>query len=371
MCLYSYNTKPFVCDKDIVVYKLLKVNDNEFKTYYQDTSVSVDEVIKANGTLPEIPLDYSDNKIGKGVIHTYIRNNIKDVIKDDIYDDIYDDRVFAKSVIKAGTPFFVQFDMEEVATRELFISSEIIGCNNIDNKIDEITSNLRETHEIIYKLMREQIVGKDGVKVGDVLLSDRKTFVTPENITKDMSIIGVVGFINNDGIPHIISLYQEKKRWAARLPRRLASLTKSSRKYNPINIVNTYNEACNDFNGKKYTKNLFKRYSDRLDDIPALEYCVSYSTEGTKKGDWVFDSIGEVLQVIRNAYIINVTIDKINMINSNIKADKIVFGTHYWASSERSSPYAWVCFTVNAKCYGWFYKSHIFYVRPSLAIDVA
>ena len=77
MCLYSYKIKPFVCDKDIVVYKLLKVNDNEFKTFYQDTSVSVDEVIKANGTLTEIPLDYSNNKIGKGVIHAYIRNNIK------------------------------------------------------------------------------------------------------------------------------------------------------------------------------------------------------------------------------------------------------------------------------------------------------
>ena len=326
------------------------MNDNEFKTFYQGTSVSVDEVIKANGTLPEIPLDYSDNNIGKGVIHAYIRNNIKD--------DIYDDRVFAKSVIKAGTPFFVQFDMEEVATRELFISSEIIGCNNIDNKIDEITSNLKETHEIIYKLMREQIVGKDGVKVGDVLLSDRKTFVTPENITKDMSIIGVVGFINNDGIPHIISLYQEEKRWAEGYS-------------NPINIVNTYNEACNDFNGKKYTKNLFKKYSDRLDYFPALEYCVSYSTEGTKKGDWVFDSIGEVLQVIRNAYIINVTIDKINMINSNIKADKIVFGTYYWASAERSSPKAWSCNTANALCYKLNDKWYSYYVRPSLAIDVA
>ena len=350
MCLYSYNIKPFVCDKDIVVYKLLKVNDNEFKTFYQDTSVSVDEVIKANGTLPEIPLDYSNNNIGKGVIHAYIRNNIKD--------DIYDDRVFAKSVIKAGTPFFVQFNMEEVAARELFISSEIIDCNNIDNKIDEITSNLKETHEIIYKLMREQIVGKDGVKVGDVLLSDRKTFVTPENITKDMSIIGVVGFINNDGIPHIISLYQEEKRWTEDYS-------------NTVNVVNTYNEARNDFNGKKYTKNLFKKYSDRLDDFPALEYCVSYSIEGTKKGDWVFDSSGEVLQVIRNAYIINVTIDKINMVNSNIKADKIVFGTYYWASAERSSPYAWVCYTGNAKCYGWYYKRHSNYVRPSLAIDAA
>lgn len=351
MCLYSYNIKPFVCDKDIVVYKLLKVNDNKFKTFYQNTSVSVDEVIKANGTLPEIPLDYSDNKIGKGVIHAYIRNNIKDII--------YDNGVFAKSVIKAGTPFFVQFDMEEVATRELFISSEIINCINIDNKIDEITSNLKETHEIIYKLMREQIVGKDGVKVGDVLLSDRKTFVTPENIAKDMSIIGVVGFINNDGIPHIISLYQEEKRWAKDYS-------------NPINIVNNYNnEVCNDFNGKKYTKNLFKKYSDRLDDLTALEYCVSYSTEGTKKGDWVLDSSGEVLQVIRNAYIINVTIDKINMVNSNIKADKIVFGTYYWASAERSSSYAWVCYTGNAKCYGWYSKWHSRYVRPSLAIDVA
>lgn len=350
MCLYSHNIKPFVCDKDIVVYKLLEVNDNEFKTPCQGTSVSVDEVIKANGTLPEIPLDYSNNNIGKGVIHAYIRNNIKD--------DIYDDRVFAKSVIKAGTPFFVQFDMEEVAARELFISSEIIDCNNIDNKIDEITSNLKETHEIIYKLMREQIVGKDGVKVGDVLLSDRKTFVTPENITKDISIIGVVGFINNDGIPHIISLHQEEKRWAKDYS-------------NPVNVVNTYNEVCNDFNGKKYTKNLFKKYSDRLDDFPALEYCVSYSIEGTKKGDWVFDSSGEVLQVIRNAYIINVTIDKINMVNSNIKADKIIFASFYWASAETSQANAWYCSTDNADCYYGYTKWNIYYVRPSLAIDVA
>ena len=72
MCLYSYNIKPFVCDKDIVVYKLLKVHDNEFKTPYQGTSVSVDEVIKANGTLPEIPLDYSNNN---GYGSKYTNNN--------------------------------------------------------------------------------------------------------------------------------------------------------------------------------------------------------------------------------------------------------------------------------------------------------
>ena len=46
-------------------------------------------------------------------------------------------------------------------------------------------------------------------------------------------------------------------------------------------------------------------------------------------------------------------------------------GTYYWASAENSQTTAWVCNTGNALCGYWGGKWNSYYVRPSLAIDVA
>ena len=350
MCLCSHNVKPFVCDKDIVVYKLfVKDNDGKFVIPYQMKPIKLGEVMQANGTLPELPLDYSDNQIGEGVIHAYI--------KDDIIESVKNYGLFAKAIIKAGTPFFVQFGMEEIASRELFITEEIVEGNG---HYDEVFTNLKETREVIYNLMREQISSNNGVKVGDILLSDKKTFVSPDNIKKDMKIIGVVSYIRGNGQPHIVSLKQECHSWYKN--RYCDTL---------VNVVNSYNEAVNDFNGKEYTERLLKEVKNKLSDYPALEYCAEYFTEGTQKGDWVFDSTGEILQTIRNAYLVNVTIDKINKINPNIKAEPIIYGAFYWASAEYSQTYAWLCGTGNAGVGGNYGKWYSHCVRPSLSLDVA
>ena len=46
-------------------------------------------------------------------------------------------------------------------------------------------------------------------------------------------------------------------------------------------------------------------------------------------------------------------------------------GTGYWASAEYSQTVAWLCYTGNALCGNWDGKWISYYVRPSLAIDVA
>ena len=73
MCLYSQNIKPLVADTDIVVYKhLVKGCEGNVYTPHQDTQVTLGHKFVAKGKLPKLPKNYSNNKIGEGVIHAYI-----------------------------------------------------------------------------------------------------------------------------------------------------------------------------------------------------------------------------------------------------------------------------------------------------------
>ena len=345
MCLYSQNIKPLVVDTDIVVYKHLEKGfKGEVHTHHQGTKVTLGQKFIAKGKLPKLPENYSNNEIGEGVIHAYIdKTTAKSYLSQG---------EIVKAVIKAGTRFFVQFDMTEIAATEIVLDDDFHTYS--EEIVKEIEDNLDNTINVIYKLLREQNT-HNGVSVGDYVLSD-KSIVAPDALTKNMDVIGIISFFTKDGTPNVTALRQTMRVWGG--------MTNSA-----VNAVKSYEKVVEDFNGADYTKKLYETYKDRLDDFPAVKYCVEYETKGTKKGDWVFGSSGEILQTLRNAYLINRSIEKLNEVKGDCDyADKIIIGAYYWASTEYAGAYAWLCHTRYAPCSYWELKGISFYVRPSLAL---
>ena len=345
MCLFSQNIKPLVADTDIVVYKhLKKAYDGNVHTPYQGTQVTLGQKFVAKGQLPKLPENYSNNVIGEGVIHAYInKTSAKSYLSEG---------EIVKAVIKAGTQFFVQFDMIEIAATEIILDNDFQTYS--EETVKEIEDNLDNTINVIYKLLHEQNT-HNGVSVGDYVLSD-KSIVAPDALTKNMDVIGIISFFTKDGTPNITALKQAKCIWGRMVD-------------SAVNVVNSHEKSVEDFNGADYTKKLYETYKDSLDDFPTLKYCVEYETKGTKKGDWVFGSSGEVLQMVRNAYLINRSIEKLTNVNGDCGyADEIIIGTHYWASAEINRTNAWYCSAYDAHCNNWFHKWVSVYVRPSLAL---
>ena len=346
MCLYSQNIKPLVADTDIVVYKhLVKGCEGNVYTPHQDTQVTLGQKFVAKGKLPKLPENYSNNEIGEGVIHAYIdKTTAKSYLSQG--------EIIVKAVIKADTPFFVQVDMTEIAATEIVLDDDFQTYS--EETVKEIEDNLDNTINVIYKLLREQNT-HNGVSVGDYVLSD-KSIVAPDALTKNMDVIGIISFFTKDGTPNVTALKQTECIWGR--------MTDSA-----VNAVNSREKSVEDFNGADYTKKLYETYKDRLNDFPALKYCVEYETKGTKKGDWVFGSSGEVLQTVRNAYLINRSIEKLNEVKDDCGyADEIIIGMGYWSSAEYDGSYAWDCYTNVAYCYYSGLKRSIYYVRPSLAL---
>lgn len=345
MCLFSQNIKPLVADTDIVVYKHLEKSYNgEIQTPHQGTQVTLGQKFVAKGKLPKLPKNYSNNEIEEGVIHAYINK-----AKAECY---LSEGEIVKAVIKAGTPFFVQFDMNEIAATEIVLDNDFQTYS--EETVMEIEDNLDNTINVIYKLLREQNTC-NGVSVGDYVLSD-KSIVAIDALTKDMEVIGIISFFSKDGTPNVTALKQNRREWGR--------MTDSA-----VNAVKSYEKAVEDFNGADYTKKLYETYKDRLDDFTALKYCVEYETKGTKKGDWVFSSSGEILQTIRNAYLINRSIEKLNGVKGDCDyADEIIIGTFYWASAEANGTGARYCDTSYAYCGPCNLKGDSGYVRPSLTL---
>lgn len=338
MCLYSQNIKPFKAKRDIVVYKLLERKaGGRIVTPCQETEVELGKVFKAEGELPKLPENYLNNCVCGGVIHAYID---EETIKNH-------DGTFVKGIVKAGTPFFVQFDMEEIAAAEILLDDHFIN-----NESESVSVNLKEIHSTIYDIMREEYANSNGVKVGDYVLSD-KTFVSPDKLTDNMDVIGIVSFFYNDGRAHITALKQSKLEW--------------SDNKTIDNKIDEYEDVYNDFNGKIYTERLANKHEKSISEYPALKFCVDYETNGTDKGDWFFDSTGELVQTIRNIYLINVSVKKLREIKGDDYADYIELYNWYWALAEDSQYCAWGCDTSSAHV-NFSGKWYTGWVRPAFAI---
>ena len=348
MCLVSQNIKPLVSNKDIVTFKVLekKCAKNGYVTPFRETAVSLNKVMKANDDAIELTDEYLFHQIEGGAIHSCIAvSHIVEILETG--------RVVVKCIIKAGTPFYVGIDFTDIASTELFITDEIIP------EVNECKEVLEETRQEIYNLVREETAKEykgNVVKIGDILLSDRKTFVSPDNLNSNMMPIGIVSFFYADGKPHITALNQKRCTWG--------------NCSEPVNVVDTRYDAYNNFDGYNNTKRFIEKHKNDLKQFESFMYCNEYKTEGTESGDWFFPSTGEVLHTCRYLYMVNVAIAKIRELFPNMEVKEFTYGTYYWASAEYSQAFAWYCNTGNA---GVYYNSkwNSNYVRPSLALDVA
>lgn len=287
MCLITHNIKPLVADKDLTVFKaFIRTKDGKLETPFYHLKTDYGENMVANGEIDELPSDYSINSLGRGLIHSFI------ILKDLSWTK--KGMVFVKATIKAGTEFYVSFNGAEIASKELLISKEDENRYYDINSKEEV---LKETRKAVYEVMRNETIGNEGVRVGDVLLSD-KTFAKPGFLTEEQKqeAIGIVGFIRTDGTPHAIALKQKRCEWSK----------ECENEPNYIYDVD-YSEPASDFNGKENTAKLVGIFNEDLACHPALEYCAKYETKGTKAGDWHLLSSGEMLQTMRNKFIIGMT----------------------------------------------------------------
>lgn len=348
MCLVSQNIKPLVSNKDIVTFKVLEKNyeKNGYVTPFRDVVVYLNKLMKANNDVIELTDDYSRNRIEGGAIHSCIAvSHIDEILETG--------RVVVKCIIKAGTPFYVGFNFTDIASTELFITDEIIP------EVNECKEILEETRQELYNLVREETAKEykgNVVKIGDILLSDKKTFVSPDNLNSNMMPIGIVSFFYADGKPHITALSQNRCTWG--------------NCSEPVNVVDTRKETYDNFDGYNNTKRFVEKHKNDLKQFESFMYCNDYKTEGTESGDWFFPSTGEVLHTCRYLYMVNVAIAKIRELFPNMGVQDFIYGPFYWASAEGSQAIAWYCSTRYALVH---YRSkwHSSFVRPSLALDIA
>lgn len=338
MCLYPHNTKPLVSEKDLIVYKELTVKDRQLFTPYQDTPVNYCDNMVADGEMPTFSEEDYKIEVGPGMVHSYLYLETGKLM---YYEkSLFSRTLYVKAVIKAGTPFFVSFDGTSIASRELELT-------DVCGKTIEIIKNLRKTREEIYNLLREQQVAENGARVGDILLSD-KTYCEPDKVPNKQEAIGIVAFIRN-GKPYAMSLEDKRMAW------------RNGYVSQVVGRVLASNEVSTDFNGKDYTVKLYENNFQEISNLPALKYCIRYFTDGTCKGDWYLPSTGEMIRAIRNALIINRSLEKLG------RGSRIKYLTHYWTSAEFLGSSAWLCSTSFAS-FGYYAKEEFAHVRPFLSM---
>lgn len=353
MCLYAHNTTPLVCGKDLVVYKMLRKYGGDIYTPYQNAKAELGSYLKAEEEFPSLPSDYSNNNIENGAIHASLQwRSCQDYLMLNRVEGTCE-RIVAKAVIKAGTPFFVDFRMNDIAAKEMLVTSTTVPFQYGTDT--EYGKDISETNEAVRELIMKQpfMKNSEGVRAGDVLLSD-KTFAHCEEIEADAEAIGVVAFIRPDGTPQVISLRQKALQWFSKKPCDYPF---------PTNPALDRFLAVNDFDGFGHTQKILKNQGEMINDFPAFKYCLDYSTPGTEAGDWYLPSSGELIQAIRNTFFINEAIAK-------LPSDPLRCGKSCWSSTEKSFEklILWVNTLGSAQLVlegGW----NIAYARPMLRTD--
>lgn len=343
MCLNSYTIKPLVYDKDLTVLKMLQLKKNgNYVTPYQGAVVRLNEVQKADWRFPELPTDYSNNIVDEGAVHAYID------MEDFKFYTCFPRKTTFKAVIKAGTPFFVDCGMNTVAAKELYITNEPVY-----DKEDEMQLEVLQTQEIIRELILEQepcFKNKDGVRVGDVLLVDEKTFVHSEDIDEKTEPIGIVGFIRPDGTPQLISLKQWHCPWFS------GKLDQYKVVVNPCEEPHIY-FGC----GFKRTLRAMENMGEDSFRYVAFNKCVSENNFARLGRFHYLPSSGEMLQAMRNYYFINETVRNLNRHDPAFYSDTMFVNDCYWTSTAGNDKQVWA---VNGTYLHKLSPWQVCYVRP-------
>lgn len=212
MCLYIGNKKGHIAVKDIVCFKALKLDGGEYKTPFQETKVTLGEYLfpVSYPVISKYGFKYS---IRGGVIHAYLNLS-----------DCEPEYTIFKAIIKKGTKFWLQDDINEIAAEKLFITEEKITLSEVFD----------------YKSLipyASKVITKDGYKVNLEDVSDYKDIL---GVYTDKSLVS-------------LNLYCEP-------------LSKN----NSSKFYDNYKEALKDYGGPGNTKNFDIKYLRDHEYIPSL-----------------------------------------------------------------------------------------------------
>lgn len=212
MCLYIGNKKGHIAVKDIVCFKELILKNGEYITPWQGTKVTLGEYLIPDSS-PKISEHVFKYSIGGGVIHAYL----------DLPCLGYGSTIF-KAIIKKGTRFWLQDDLEQIAAEKLFITEE------------KVTSEEKFDYNSLIPYA-SKIKTKDGYKVSLEDVSDYKD---------------------------VLGVYTSKSLVSLELYCGPLSETKSYKFYDDLK------RALKDYDGSGNTKNLDVKYLGDHEYIPSL-----------------------------------------------------------------------------------------------------
>lgn len=100
------------------------------------------------------------------------------------------------------------------------------------------------------------------------------------------------------------------------------------------NLTNqSSSEALAAWNGKSNTKTIIDYCKANSKSCPAAEYAYSFTTVGTKAGDWYLPSLGELNAIYTNKTTLNSMLSRVGGTN--------LPDSYHWSSSESNSYGAW------------------------------
>ena len=331
MCLYIGSKKSFVSDIDLVVYKyVIKNNKGNYETPFQNTPIKVNSLLVAESNDNEIVKEnYKKYKIEDGAIHSCLSSK----------DMNFDGCICLKAIIPSGTEFWLQDDMKQVASRQLYITDEVIT--------DEQHTDMSEIHKQIYN---NAPCNKDGIKIGDVFLSNGKV-VSPLSEFDRNEVIGYVGYFHPDTDAPICIAKDNVN---------LPFVTD----YNINNSAHSsigFDDIESDFDGFNHTNDISSASDYDKGIFKAIEYCHTYKTEGTNEGEWYLPAIGEVIAISRNMTFINASINIVGV------GDNLNLSDWMWSSSQYygGGQYSWCCYLNLGDCgCTWLNRGFNRQVRP-------
>ena len=287
MCLYIGSKSEFIAKHDITVYKHLEPSGiDKWITPCQHWPVKLETTLIPEGEANVEKCGFKF-QINGGAIHAYTKapNDTKE---------------FFKATIPAGTKFWIQDDLSQVAAEKLYLTS-------IHPKPNE------ETDFSEYFYLGVDVHTKSGLRknISELQLSDE--------------VIGVYAYENQ-----VISTEIFKK--LALSDSTLDELPKYG------TVTSNYDNALKDMDGVSNCKALEKLGGK----FPALEKCRSLGK------DWYLPSEGELKRAFENLLYINFTLKKLGLA-------PIPF-TWFWSSTLYDRQCAWLCFS----CGRWHYWDYYY-----------
>lgn len=303
MCLYIGSKSKFVAKHDIIVYKKLsKISKTGWITPHRYWPIEFNKVLIPDGVAREKMYGYK-YIINEGAIHAYTSSpESKEQCEE-----------FFAAKIPAGTTFWLQDDLSEVAAEKMIITTE-------------------------HPEPGERMDLSDYYHLGvDVYLKNGSRAKNDESFSVS-EVIGLFAFDNR-----VISTKIEKDVFST------GGLVDPKCEY-PYTY--DFELAKKDMNGYTNTKSLEKH----LVNHPAIDICKKLGE------DWYLPSLGELIEAFSNLLCINLTLRKLNL--------PIIEYGWFWSSSVKTREYAWRCRSNGY--YGWIYCNYVnyrYYVLPFLELS--